>query len=372
MKKNTRRVVSLLGFSLALVVASSAVAFAAGPAPVNLLSAGNFVVLSKSGITTTGATFITGDIGVSPIAATAMTGFGLIMDSSNTFSKSSLVSGKVFAADYSVPTPSTMTTAVNDMQTAYTDAAGRTLPTATELGAGNIGGLTIAPGLYKWGTSVTIPTDVTLAGGANDVWIFQIDQNLDISSAKNVILSGGAQAGNIFWVVAGQTTLGTNSVFNGNILDKTAIVMNTGSTLDGSALAQTAITLDASKVTKANVSVSVPVSTPAPVITPTPAPVITTSSIITPLVVATATTQILSTVPAVVTPTVNYVPIKTTVSNVVTKTVITKSASVNSPKLPNTGFATEKNGSISFLAILAGIFAVTSIVFLSQRKQKIQ
>ena len=90
-----------------------------------------------------------------------------------------------------------MTTAISDMQTAYTDAAGRTLPTATELGAGNIGGMTITPGLYKWSTGVTIPTDVTLSGGVNDIWIFQIAQNLDVSSAKKVILSGGAQASNI-------------------------------------------------------------------------------------------------------------------------------------------------------------------------------
>ncbi|MDP3793789.1 MAG: ice-binding family protein, partial [Candidatus Uhrbacteria bacterium] len=144
--------------------------FAAGPATVNLGSAGNFVILAKSGISTTGATAITGDIGVSPIAASAITGFGLTMDSSNVFSTSALVIGKVYAADYAVPTPANMTTAISDMQTAYTDAAGRTLPTATELGAGNIGGMTLAPGLYKWGTGVTIPTDITLSGNANDIW----------------------------------------------------------------------------------------------------------------------------------------------------------------------------------------------------------
>ena len=143
-----------------------------------------------------------------------------------------------------------MTTAVSDMQTAYTDAAGRTLPDATELGAGNIGGMTLAPGLYKWSTGVTIPTDVTLSGGASDVWIFQIAQTLGISSGKKVLLSGGAQAGNIFWQVAGQVTLATTSVFNGNILGQTAIVLNNGATLNGRALAQTAVTLDANPVTK--------------------------------------------------------------------------------------------------------------------------
>ncbi len=215
---------------------------------VNLGTAGNFVILTKSGITTTGTTSIVGNIGVSPISATGMTGFGLVMDPSNQFSTSSLVNGKVYAADYMPPTPATMTIAVSDMEAAYTDAAGRA-PDVTELGAGNIGGMTLAPGVYKWSTGVTIPTDVTLSGNSNDVWIFEIAQNLDISSGQHVILSGGAQAKNIFWVVAGQTTLGTGSVFNGIILDQTAIVEKTGATLNGKALAQTAVTLDANTVT---------------------------------------------------------------------------------------------------------------------------
>ena len=112
---------------------------------VNLGTAGDFVILSKAGISTTGTTGIVGDIGVSPIDSTAITGFGLGMDATNTFANSSLVTGKVYAADYTPPTPAKMTTAVSDMETAYTDAAGRTNPTATELGAGNIGGLTIPP-----------------------------------------------------------------------------------------------------------------------------------------------------------------------------------------------------------------------------------
>lgn len=257
--------------------------FAAGPASVNLLSAGNFVILTKSGISTTGTTSITGDIGVSPAPATYITGFGLTMDSSNTYSTSAKVTGKVYAADYTPPTPTTMTTAISDMQTAYTDAAGRTLPTATELGAGNIGGMTLAPGLYKWGTNVIIPTNVTLSGGANDVWIFQIAQNLIVSSSAQVVLSGGAQASNIFWQVAGQTTLGTSSVFNGNILDQTAIVLNTGATLNGRALAQTAVTLDSNNVTKAIVS-----SFTSP--TPTTNPIIATTPTTTPIIATAPTT----------------------------------------------------------------------------------
>lgn len=235
--------------TVALVLVTSPMAsFAAGPAAVNLGASGNFVILSKTGISTTGATSITGDIGVSPAASTYITGFALTLPAASAFSTSAAVTGKVYAPGYANPTPSNLTTAVLDMQTAYTDAMGRASD-VTELGAGNIGGLTLAPGVYKWGTSVTIPTDVTLSGGANDVWIFQIAQNLNISSAKKVVLAGGAQASNVFWVVAGQTTLGTTSVFNGNILDQTAIVLNTGATLNGRALAQTAVTLDSNAVT---------------------------------------------------------------------------------------------------------------------------
>jgi hypothetical protein len=134
------------------------------------------------------------------------------------------------------------------METAYTDAAGRTLPDFTELGAGNIDGLTLVPGLYKWGTGVTIPTGVTLTGGANDVWIFQIAQDLTVGNGAIVTLSGGAQATNIFWQVAGQVTLGTTSQFKGIILCQTLIQMNTGAKLEGRALAQTAVTLDSNNV----------------------------------------------------------------------------------------------------------------------------
>jgi hypothetical protein len=220
---------------------------------VNLGSAGNFAILAESGISSTGTTSILGDIGVSPIAATAITGFGLILDGSGTFSTSSLVNGKVFASDYTAPTPANLTAAVSDMQAAYTNAAGRA-PNVTELGSGNIGGMTLAPGVYKWGTGVTIPTDVTLSGGANAVWIFQIAGTLTVASGVEVVLAGGARPSNIFWQVAGTTTLGTTSRFKGVILDQTDIVMNTGATLDGRALAQTAVTLQSNTVNSQAVS----------------------------------------------------------------------------------------------------------------------
>ncbi|MFA5246332.1 MAG: ice-binding family protein [Candidatus Micrarchaeia archaeon] len=301
----------LYGLIVLILFLSQAVS-AAGPAAVNLGTAGNFVILAKSGVSTTGTTSIVGNIGVSPIDSTAITGFGLILDSSNNFATSSLVTGKIYASDYAPPTPSDMTTAIGNMETAYTDAAGRTLPDYTELGAGNIGGMTLSPGLYKWGTDLTIPTDVTLSGGPNDVWIFQIAGTLDISSAKQVVLAGGAQAKNIFWQVAGQTTLGTTAVFNGNILGQTAIVLNTGATLNGRALAQTAVTLDGSVVT-------IPAGqtiTPVPTATgPTPTP---TNPTVTPTPTGSATSTPTPTNPASTTPTGSAIPTSTPINPTIT------------------------------------------------------
>lgn len=222
---------------------------AAGPDPVELGTAGSYVLLAKAGVSTTGATAIVGDIGLSPAAGSSITGFSETLDATGTFSTSAQVTGKIYAADYTPPTPSNLTTAILDMQTAYTDAAGRVLPDFTEQGAGNIDGMTLVPGLYKWGTGVTIPIGVTLAGGANDVWIFQIAQDLNVGNGAIVTLSGGAQAKNVFWQVAGQATLGTTSDFKGIILSQTLIALSTGATINGRALAQTAITLDATAVT---------------------------------------------------------------------------------------------------------------------------
>ncbi|NDP40041.1 MAG: DUF3494 domain-containing protein [Rhodoferax sp.] len=222
-----------------------------GPDAVDLGSAANFVILAKSGISTTGTTAIVGDIGVSPIGSTAITGFSLIADPTNVFSTSLYVTGKVYAANYAVPTPTTMTTAISDMETAFTDAAGRATPDATELGAGNISGLTIAPGLYKWGTGVLVTSaGVTLSGGPNDVWIFQIGRDLTVNNSAIVTLSGGAQAKNIFWQVAGEATLGTAADFKGNLLSQTLISLNTGAVVTGRMLAQTEVTLNAARVTK--------------------------------------------------------------------------------------------------------------------------
>lgn len=217
-----------------------------GPSPVILGKAGEYVILAKTGISTTGTTAVTGNIGVSPAAATFITGFSLLPPPS-TFSTSATVTGKVYASDYDSPTPANLTTAVLDMATAYTNAAGRA-PDHIELGAGDIGGRTLSPAVYKWGTGLLIPSDVTLSGGPKDVWIFQIAGNLTQNNGVKVILKGGALAKNIFWQVAGAVEHGTTSHFEGVMMSQTAITYKTKATVNGRALAQTAVVLDANTV----------------------------------------------------------------------------------------------------------------------------
>ena len=212
--------------------------------PVNLGAAARFVILTKAGITDVPTSAVTGDVGTSPITGAA-----------DRLSCKE-VTGTIYSVDdagpkpCSVEDPARLTKAVHAMQHAYTDAAGRTLPDFINLGAGNIGGLTLIPGLYKWGTSVRIPTDITISGASDDVWIFQIAGNLKLSNAIAVHLSGGAQAKNIFWQVAGLTTLGTTSHFEGTLLSKTLIAMQTGASINGRLFSQTAVTLQKNVVTK--------------------------------------------------------------------------------------------------------------------------
>jgi hypothetical protein len=215
--------------------------------PINLRTAETYVILAKSGISTVPPSVITGNMGVSPIDSTAITGFSLIADATNVFSTSAQVTGKVYAANYAAPTPDALTTAVGDMGLAYTEAAGRAA-SVTELGAGNIGGMTLAPGVYKWGTGVMIPSSVTLNGSATAVWVFQIGQGLTMSSAASVVLTGGALAKNVFWQVAGGVVLGTAAHIEGVVLTQTSVTLATGASIRGRLLAQTAVTLDASTV----------------------------------------------------------------------------------------------------------------------------
>jgi hypothetical protein len=215
-----------------------------GPAPISLGTAGTFAILSKTGVTDVFASVIKGDVGASPITGAAI---GLTCGE---------VTGTIYSVDASGPLPCTvtnatvLTAAVGDMESAYTDAAGRTPPNATELGAGEIGGLTFAPGLYKWGTGVLITTDVTLSGGPNDVWIFQVAGTLNQANATRVILTGGALPKNIFWQVAGAVTLGTTAHFEGIVLAKTAVTANTGASVNGRLFAQTAVNLQMNALTQ--------------------------------------------------------------------------------------------------------------------------
>lgn len=215
--------------------------------PVNLGTAGNFAILAKTGIDTVPGSAITGDIGVSPAAATFITGFSLIADPSNVWSTSSQVTGKVFAADYTPPTPANMTTAISDVETAFNDAAGRSA-CVTELGAGDISGMTLPAGVYKWGTGLLLTSDVTLNGSATDIFIFEIAQNLTIANGVVIHLSGGVLAKNVFWQVSGSVDVGTTAHVEGNVLCMTLIAMHTGSSINGRLLAQSAVTLEQSTV----------------------------------------------------------------------------------------------------------------------------
>jgi hypothetical protein len=221
-----------------------------GPAPVSMGSAVNYVILAKTAASNVPTSAITGSIGVSPAAASSITGLSLILPAGGSSSTSAQVTGSIFASDYAVPTPATLTTAISDMETAYTNAAGRPTPDHTELASGSIGGLTLPAGLYKWTNTVTIPTNVILTGGPNDVWIFQIAGGLTQAAAARVVLAGGALPANIYWQVASGVNIGTTAHMVGQVMSQTAITLGTGATMNGRLLAQTAVTLAGNTVVK--------------------------------------------------------------------------------------------------------------------------
>ena len=214
-----------------------------GPAPVNLRSAGNFAILAQSQASNVPTSAVTGDVGLSPA-----TGAGIGLTCAQ-------VTGAVYSVDAAGPLPcvlvdpTRLTAAIGDKNLAYTDAAGRAAD-VTELGGGNIGGLNLGPGTYKWSSSVLIPTNLTLTGGPNDVWIFQIAQGISVSSGAQVILAGGALAKNVFWQTFAAADIGTTVKFSGIILSQTAINMKTGASINGRLLAGTAVTLEQNTVTQ--------------------------------------------------------------------------------------------------------------------------
>jgi uncharacterized repeat protein (TIGR02543 family) len=220
---------------------------------VDLGLSGDYVILSKAGISTTGTTAITGNMGVSPITSTAITGdWALNLPPGGTFSTSIRVTGNIYASDYAPPTPVNLITAIGNMETAYTTANGLVVPApVNEYMAGNLNGQTLTAGIYKWSSNVGITNGIILDGGGDNCasFIFQIAGDLTVANSAIITLQNGAQAKNIFWVVAGsKAELGTAVDFSGNILCKTLISLNTGAKVLGRLLAQTAVTLNASTV----------------------------------------------------------------------------------------------------------------------------
>ena len=247
LNKLYKSAITVAFLSMVLGLSGSTAGFAEGETAIDLRSAGNFVILSETGVTNVSTSAITGNIGTSPITGAAITGLDCVE-----------VTGTVFTVDATGPAckvtdPALLSNAVLDMEAAYNEAAGRPagIGSFLNVGAGNLSGLTLLPGTYTWGSAVSIPTNLTLDanGNPNAIWIFQIASTLDIAAGKQVILAGGAKTDNIFWQVAGVVAFGAGAHFEGNILGKTIISMVTGATLNGRALAQTAVTLQSNTVT---------------------------------------------------------------------------------------------------------------------------
>jgi len=235
--------------SIICLLATLGSVVALGPAAVNLRTAANYAILAKAGVSTLPPSEITGSVAVSPIAANALTGFSLILDPSGKFSTSSQVVGELFAASYASPTPATLTVAIGDLGTAITDAIGRGSPNFTNLANGAIGGLILAPGLYKWTSAVTIGSDITISGGPTDTWIFQVTGTLSLASTHKMVLVGGALSRNIVWVVTGAVTAAAGAHLEGVILGETAITLQTGATANSRLLSQTSVALQQATVT---------------------------------------------------------------------------------------------------------------------------
>jgi hypothetical protein len=245
---------------------ASSVVFCALPTTcVELQTAGDFVILSKTGITNVPTSSITGDVGSSPVAADAMTGWALTADLSGSteFARSTQVVGKIFAGDMTGPTPAKLALAILDMKAVYADAAARPVTSAAHLNIddGAIGGGNFTAGTYRWESLVRINSDITITGGPNDQFVFQTTGDLIFGSGARVVLAGGAKACNIVWQVAGYVDVGTTAHLEGIFLVATYAAFKAGSSLNGRVLAQTAVTLISTTITEPD-----PVSGTDPVI----------------------------------------------------------------------------------------------------------
>jgi hypothetical protein len=209
-------------------------------APLDLGTAANYVMLAKTAITATSVNDITGDVGISPNTAAAITGFALAMAPGGQHSTSSIVNGEVVAANYAGGAAAELTQAISDMMAANVDAASRTGTVAK--GAGVLGGLTLEPGVYTFTTAVSITSDLTFDGGIDDVWIIYTTGALTVAAGVDIILEGGAQANNIFFTGATSMTIGADASIAGILVFKTTIGFGAGSSLNGRAFSQTAIT----------------------------------------------------------------------------------------------------------------------------------
>jgi hypothetical protein len=215
-----------------------------GPALVNLGSASNYRMLAESGISNASGATVTGNIAVSPISHTAITGFTYTPNLAGPHGSAVEVSGNVDASDNAAPTPANLTAAVSAMQAAYTFAQAQTSPApVVNLGAGTLNGQTLTPGIYKWSTAVDVTGDITINGGPADSIILQIAGTLNLETGVQIHLTGGILPQNVTWAVAGATTLKTSSIFRGVILDQTSIAVQATCTVHGSLYAQTAVTL---------------------------------------------------------------------------------------------------------------------------------
>src|SRR5450759_477487 len=244
MKGWSMKTLSAFVLCAAVIFGAAVTAAHATQTPVNLGSAASFAVFGAAGVTSTGNTVITGDLGVYPIAGTAVTGF-----SGENGGGAGIVNGTIEDND-TAPETTAAKHAAASMTIAINDAKGRT-GAFTAVGPGSsyvdLGGATLSPGLYTSATTVALTGNLTLSG--NGVYIFQIGTGLTVADFSNVILANGAQAANVFWQVGTLASLGASDAFVGNILAGAGITMGSGTTLVGRALSQTDVTFIDNTVT---------------------------------------------------------------------------------------------------------------------------